>query len=790
MDDLKRALASHSVVFLLGTGASASIAQDQSTATWIGLIRSGISRAKEINEKCDDKWEALLNGLLAFSLENNNTDFLVQTAGMVKQAISEKGDQAFANWIDKDIGELTVTNRNLAMALLSFPFPILTTNYDTLLESVGSRRSAVWTRAKGMQEVITGKRNDIGHLHGVWEEPDSLILSQLDYADLLKSESTQQLQRTILGMKTLVFIGFGSGLDDPNLSNLLKWYREVFPNSAIKHFRLCLNDEVGELKRVHAGDSVEPVGYGSQFSDLPDFLKSFMPPANSMTLTSAGIARDVVGDLQEAWIDNLKSDSVIAEIVGEDGHSPDDLLVPPVLLPVPYSDYVKAKKSWHSKERIERLDPVKETMGADVLIVVGEEGAGLSTAIRWLAYKAFGHLEGAIPIYINFKDCRTGKRSIKNLIRGHAREHGLLSTKNSEMPTYILALDDLSPYVEKVSEDVIEYLAENEAIFTIIGCKRGNEEELQTQLKRMGLDPKVRYLGQLDSDEVKMLAKFASTGSHTKLAESVIEVLRSENFTRTPFTASLLISIYHRGGIVNFTASETTIVESYVSNLLGRGNPHEDSRFVTDQIGRELVLTHLAKYFVETSTSGITEGDLLQLFSDVFKSVGWKESPSLLLEHFLSLRVLRKEGPYIHFSRNSFLFLYAAKRAQTDEEFLVQISEKPLIYSQILKDYSALSRNDDKLLAKVNSLLDGIRDQISGKGSPFENLELTSIPEVEPMELQKYSIHVPNETEMSNHSLEEMRSLDRVDDERPAFPSENPDELPFTIRLARSLSLV
>lgn len=74
-------------------------------------------------------------------------------------------------------------------------------------------------------------------------------------------------------MNSIVYAGFGAGLADPNLSRALEWQKTVFPRSATRHFRLCLESEVSELQALHGDDNIEPVPYGATHDDLAPFLE-------------------------------------------------------------------------------------------------------------------------------------------------------------------------------------------------------------------------------------------------------------------------------------------------------------------------------------------------------------------------------------------------------------------------------------------------------------------------------------------------------------------------------------
>lgn len=70
----------------------------------------------------------------------------------------------------------------------------------------------------------------------------------------LRDEHAQTVQRALRMTKSLLFVGFGGGLDDPNFGALLRWTCAVFRESEYRHYRLVLDsEEIEAQKRAHAG---------------------------------------------------------------------------------------------------------------------------------------------------------------------------------------------------------------------------------------------------------------------------------------------------------------------------------------------------------------------------------------------------------------------------------------------------------------------------------------------------------------------------------------------------------
>lgn len=351
---LANAAKSGNVVLVVGTGYSAATTESAGTATWSGLLNAGLDRLSSVSNP------ALVENLranLKFGFEEDDLASVLQVADRIRDEFAGVGDAAFAKWLHEDIGLLGARSSDWGDALRALPFPLLTTNYDQLLCTT-DRRAVTWRDTAGLQAVMSGASRDIGHLHGVWSDAESVILSGSDYARLLDAEASQVLQRAISTLKSIVYVGYGAGLADPNFSRLIEFHSRHFGAGPVPHFRLCLDDELTVLRGRHLGDHIVPVSYGQSYSELPAFLSELVQLSTGVALTPAGIARDHAGaaclELQESMI----ADSILAETrVYQEQPSLSEVIMPPILLPAPHAEYVRAQQSETSSTQIERLDP-------------------------------------------------------------------------------------------------------------------------------------------------------------------------------------------------------------------------------------------------------------------------------------------------------------------------------------------------------------------------------------------------------------------------------------------------
>ena len=769
LDELKAAFQNGHAVLVIGTGASANVTANAVCANWEGLIRNGVEFAQGHDAEATQEWRTLVETQIDFALKSEDTGMLLSAAGLVAGRIKSIGVQAYSDWLQKSVGSLTVTSPDWASSILEMGSPILTTNYDTLLEEIGGRSSSNWEDGRQFQELVRTSSSTIGHLHGVWNEPSSVVFSSADYERHAHSESTQALQRALASIKTLVYLGYGSGLDDPNFSALLQWHREVFPPSALHHFRLCKGDDLANLQVLHANDSIVPISYGANYDDLPLFLTSLRPSAE-VSRSDSGIVRDPVAELRRKLLEHVRDETLMADAMGDaDELEMEDLVYPPALLPVPHPEYVESLRNG-KQERIERLDPVFESQTPGVIVLVGDENAGLTTALRWLLWTASSASDRQAPLLVEYRSLSAGAKPLERRIRRAALDEGLINQVQDSLPPLVVAVDNFIPY-QKVSARVAEELGRGRDGLTILGCRSGDETELAELLKNCGVDHRIRYLGKLTSTDIKAMARLAAPARADTIAANVITFLSGEHFPRTPITVSMLISILSQGGQLTLNASPTAILEQYVGLLLGRGEPDDDSRIAVGSNDRESILADLAQLFVDEESAGVLQSAATERLEQFFAKFAWNDSPSATLNSFVDRRLLRFEGTRVFFSQSSYLHLFAAKQSIKDEQLRQKVLDRPLYFAAVLRTYAALVQHDPEPLHVAESILDDWT-QLELVGSAYSKIE--SIEPPDDLAEQFDAIGAPLATEESDpHSSDD-------NEWTPFDASEETDVVPFS----------
>ena len=106
---------------------------------------------------------------------------------------------------------------------------VTTTNYDTIVESIlGGKAlpispSGCFTKISGMVPVY--------HLHGICNMPESVVITNEDYAYLFRPNDYRQARLPFLMKESLVLM-IGYGLGDINVITAVDWSNNVYTNTS------------------------------------------------------------------------------------------------------------------------------------------------------------------------------------------------------------------------------------------------------------------------------------------------------------------------------------------------------------------------------------------------------------------------------------------------------------------------------------------------------------------------------------------------------------------------------
>lgn len=279
IEDLQRQIDRGQVLAIVGAGVSIAASGRHPVASWTGLLHHGVDHCMlKANPTPPENWRRRAHE----AIDEGQLDDLLNYAEQIEWKLGAPGDGRYRTWLRETVGSLPLQDRSVLEALHALGVPIATTNYDGLIETVTGLRPLTWRQPALAHRAVRGEEPAVLHLHGHWEDPESVILGVRSYEDVRRDGHAQAIQQALAATRTLLFVGCGAGLEDPNIGALLAWIGTHFKGAEYEHFRLCRDGEVAEIQKIHSPEQrVEALVYGTEHADLARFLRDGLHPARS-----------------------------------------------------------------------------------------------------------------------------------------------------------------------------------------------------------------------------------------------------------------------------------------------------------------------------------------------------------------------------------------------------------------------------------------------------------------------------------------------------------------------------
>ncbi len=290
---LKRDIAGGRLVSVVGTGVSVAATRNQEAdgckiATWPGLLLHGVKHCRA-RGLADDGDVELLN----MQIDTGRIDYMIQAADTITKKLKSADIGVFRGWLkDNTVGRLRIAEHSVIDAVVGLPGVITTLNYDHLLEDASRRGTITWRQPDEVQDVLLGINADaVLHLHGSYRDPESVVLGSGTYAAVRDDAHAQTVLRLFTLDRTLLFIGCGDTVHDPNFTRLIAWARDGLRDVSPRHHLLCRNSELGKFQEMLIDAPwLQPLGYGDGYDDLAPFLRSLVPPGGATAVAKARAA--------------------------------------------------------------------------------------------------------------------------------------------------------------------------------------------------------------------------------------------------------------------------------------------------------------------------------------------------------------------------------------------------------------------------------------------------------------------------------------------------------------------
>jgi WD40 repeat protein len=244
-----------------------------SIMSWPGLLYHGVSFC--------ESWTAPRKGWADLARKEvgfGDLSSLMSVGTKIENQLGAPRGGMYRRWLSESVGQLSAADRSVIKALHDLENPLATTNYDGLIEEVSGLAPVTWRDGSKLERVLRGDAAGVIHFHGHWDDPESVVLGYRSYESVIRDLNAQAQLRAVFATRAVLLVGFGAGLDDPNLGPLISWLREAFRESVMPRFRLKLEQEPGDARAEYP---ILPIDYGSSHADLAIFLQSLRQPAHA-----------------------------------------------------------------------------------------------------------------------------------------------------------------------------------------------------------------------------------------------------------------------------------------------------------------------------------------------------------------------------------------------------------------------------------------------------------------------------------------------------------------------------
>lgn len=380
-------IAANQLVVMCGAGVSLSATGGDKRAGWAGMLAHGLDWCQDMGVNLPGT-----NGLERARRDLADGD-LLSAAEKLQRGLRQYGQ--WEHFITATFSDLRLAHRELLEGIVALNMPIATTNYDTLIEKVAGQPPISWRSPTVFQKALADRSIGIAHLHGVWTDPDTVVLGSADYGALVSTEHTQALERALFLRSSVLFVGCGAGLEDPNFSVLRRYLLESFAGSPLTHYQLVTRaEDLADIPLLDRRESIKKVIYGDNFDDLPNYLAGLSQQVNTAAggFATPGLGRSLGPKSQESLLSMplLRGTTMIGPTLAQ--LWPDlvlDTRVRPLrsLRPAPTDTMAWLQESNHNH-----------------VVVIGGAGAGKSTLLRRLAIEGASWF-GDLPIFLTADEC-------------------------------------------------------------------------------------------------------------------------------------------------------------------------------------------------------------------------------------------------------------------------------------------------------------------------------------------------------------------------------------------------
>lgn len=398
IEKLRLAASEKRLVVVFGTGASRGLTSNRlEIFSWRGLIEAGFAYALEkgcITVAQRDAW--------AVHLDSSDLDDLLGAAEFLTKKLQSPVGGLYGRWLQAMFSDVRADNQPLKQAIQALSaagVPLVTLNYDSLLEEVTGQDGIIFPDTQKVAAWMRQESQAVLHLHGRWDYPASCVLGIRDYEKTLANDWRDLVQRSLSSFSSLVFVGCGDTFSDPNFSALIGWLRTEMGDAASLHYAFVHQSDFARRQADPAWHGfVEPIAYADH-SDIPNLLKQLVPAStkttrNIATTNNSHPTNNCLGDYTkfllkdcgQMTIEGVRADLDTAQRKFDLERLFVPLMTTPVPPEIPANDPERQEKLQRWQEENASAVPFGETFKANKrLALLALPGGGKTLLLKRLA---------------------------------------------------------------------------------------------------------------------------------------------------------------------------------------------------------------------------------------------------------------------------------------------------------------------------------------------------------------------------------------------------------------------
>ena len=448
--ELRDLIAKKEAVLMVGTGVSVSATNKAPTASWRGLLLSGVKWCEDMKPALSGRWA----GRRRDDIEHGTAAEMIAAADLITDELNTLAPGEFTKWLEDEVGSLRLKDRSVLDALIALGLPFTTTNYDHLIEQATSLPAVSWKETVKVEKLLRGREPGVLHLHGKWDQPESVVLGIKSYEAVRNNEHAQTVLKWLRFGKSLLFVGCADGLGDPNFGNFLSWTRSVFAGSPFHQYCLVRESEREKLQAQHPlAERIVFLSYGKEFRDLAPFLRKLAPKPGKTAVSSRRARQKAAAKsappapVVAAYLKRLAEETRCLRMIGLSENLQIDLEIKDAYVPlraVVARSFTGKHLGRFSKEDLAEGGLAEDTQLSEMftvakrfkkrgVILLGEPGAGKTTGAQqlcWLlasgeqAPPDLGLPRGLVPVFLRLRNLRHADagRSLKDFVVRETRD--------------------------------------------------------------------------------------------------------------------------------------------------------------------------------------------------------------------------------------------------------------------------------------------------------------------------------------------------------------------------------